>query len=46
MDHIHTIISDLPKVSISEHVETIKGKLAIKIFKSYPQLIQKPYLFV
>jgi integrase len=30
-------------VSVSELMGTLKGKLAIKLFKSYPQLKQKPY---
>ena len=42
-DHIHMIISIPPKVSISELMGTLKGKLAIKLFKSYPQLKQKLY---
>ena len=42
-DHIHMVISVPPKLSISDLMGTIKGKLAIKIFKSYPQLKQKPY---
>jgi len=42
-DHIHLIVSIPPKVSVSEFVGTIKGKLAIKLFKSYPQLKKKPY---
>jgi len=41
-DHIHMIISIPPKVSISELMCTLKGKLAIKLFKSYPQLKKKP----
>ena len=42
-DHIHLIVSVPPKVSISTLMGTIKGKLAIKLFKSYPQLKKKPY---
>jgi len=42
-DHIHLIVSIPPKVSVSEFVGTIKGKLAIKLFKSYPQLKKKTY---
>jgi putative transposase len=42
-DHIHMLISIPPKVSISELMGLLKGKLAIKLFKSYPQLKQKPY---
>ena len=33
-DHIHIVVSIPPKVSVSELMGTIKGKLAIKIFKS------------
>ena len=42
-DHIHLIVSVPPKVSISTLMGTIKGKSAIKLFKSYPQLKKKPY---
>ena len=42
-DHIHLIVSVPPKISISTLMGTLKGKTAIKIFKSYPQLRQKPY---
>ena len=40
-DHIHLVISIPPKVSVSEYIGTIKGKLAIKIFKTYPNLKKK-----
>lgn len=43
IDHIHIVCSIPPKVSVSEMLGTLKGKLAIKIFKSYPKLKQKPY---
>ena len=43
-DHIHMLVSIPPKVSVSELMGTLKGKLAIKLFKSYPQMKQKPYL--
>ena len=42
-DHAHLVISIPPKVSVSELMGTLKGKLAIKLFKSYPQLKKKPY---
>ena len=42
-DHVHLVVSIPPKVSVSELVGTLKGKLAIKLFKNYPQLTQKPY---
>jgi putative transposase len=43
IDHVHIVCSIPPKVSISELLGTLKGKLAIKIFKTYPKLKQKPY---
>ena len=43
IDHIHIVCSIPPKVSVSELMGVLKGKLAIKIFKSYPKLKQKPY---
>ena len=42
-DHIHLVVSIPPKVSISEMMGILKGKLAIKLFKSYPKMKQKPY---
>lgn len=42
-DHIHLLVSVPPKVSISNLMGTLKGKIAIKLFKSYPKLKQKPY---
>jgi len=42
-DHIHLIVSVPPKLSISKLMGILKGKTAIKIFKSYPQLKKKPY---
>lgn len=43
IDHIHLIVSIPPKLSISELMGILKGKTAIKIFKSYPKLKKKPY---
>ncbi len=42
-DHIHLVVSIPHKVSVSLLMATLKGKLAIKLFKSYPQLKKKPY---
>ena len=42
-DHIHLIASVPPKLSISNLMGILKGKTAIKLFKSYPRLKQKPY---
>ena len=43
IDHVHLVISIPPKISISTMMGILKGKLAIKIFKSYPRLRQRPY---
>lgn len=42
-DHVHLVCSIPPKVSVSQFMGLLKGKLAIKVFKSYPRLRQKPY---
>jgi putative transposase len=43
VDHIHVVVSIPPKVSVSAYMGTIKGKIAIKMFRSYPVLKKKPY---
>ncbi len=42
-DHVHAVVSMPPKLSISEVMGILKGKTAIKLFKSYPALKRKPY---
>ena len=42
-DHIHAVVTIPPKLSISELMGILKGKTAIKLFKSYPALKSKPY---
>lgn len=42
-DHVHMVMSVPPRISISELMGTIKGKTAIKIFKSYHALKKKTY---
>lgn len=42
-DHIHIVLEVPPKLSISQLMGILKGKTAIKIFKSYPELKRKPY---
>ena len=42
-DHIHLVLTIPPKVSISELMGILKGKLAIKLFKSYPKMKKNPY---
>ena len=43
-NHIHLVVSIPPKVSVSTLMGVLKGKLAIKMFKSYPKLKQKALL--
>ena len=43
VDHVHVVVSIPPKISVSTYLGTIKGKIAIKMFKSYPMLKKKPY---
>lgn len=42
-DHVHLVVSVPPKVSISNLMGMLKGKVAIKLFKSYPKLKVRPY---
>ena len=43
VDHIHMLVMVPPKVSISKLMGTVKGRSAIRIFKKFPYLRQKPY---
>ena len=43
MDHVHIVVSLEPKLSVSDYMGIIKGKLAIKIFQSFAGLKKKPY---
>jgi putative transposase len=43
VDHIHALFSIPPKISVSTFMGFLKGKLAIKVMKSYPRLRKKPY---
>jgi putative transposase len=42
-DHVHLITMVPPKVSISDLLGTLKGRTAIRVFKQFPNLKQKPY---
>ena len=42
-DHVHAVLSIPPKLSVSSFMGFLKGKLAIKVMKSYPRLRRKPY---
>lgn len=42
-DHAYLLCSISLKVSVSDYMGILKGKLAIKLFKTYPALMKKPY---
>jgi len=42
-DHIHLLVKIPPKVSISEFMGAVKGRTAIRVFKKFPYLKQRPY---
>ena len=42
-DHIHMVCSVPPKLSISDFMGVLRGKLAIKLFQTYPEMKKKPY---
>ena len=42
-DHIHVLASVPPKVSISQYLGTLKGRTAIRVFKQFPYLKERPY---
>ena len=42
-DHVHLLIYIPPKVSISEYMGVVKGRTAIRMFKKYPYLRERPY---
>ena len=41
--HVHLLVLVPPKVSISELMGTLKGRSAIRVFKQFPYLKEKPY---
>ena len=42
-DHVHLITMVPPKLSISDLMGRVKGQTAIKLFKQFRHLRQKPY---
>ena len=42
-DHIHLLVKIPPKVSISEFMGIVKGRTAIRVFKKFPYLKERPY---
>ena len=43
IDHIHLLVMIPPKISISNYVGSLKGRVAIRILNKYKKLRQKPY---
>jgi putative transposase len=42
-DHVHLVVEMPPRESVSDLMGLLKGKTAIKLFKSYQRLRKKPY---
>ena len=42
-DHVHIVVSVPPRLAISHVMGVLKGKTAIKLFKSFPSLKRRPY---
>jgi putative transposase len=42
-DHVHLIAMIVPEVSVSEYMGAVKGRTAIRVFKKFPNLREKPY---
>ena len=42
-DHIHLLVKIPPKVSVANFVGIVKGRTAIRVFKKFPNLKNKPY---
>jgi putative transposase len=40
-DHVHLLLSIPPKMAVSEVVGTIKGRVAIRMFKEIPEIRKK-----
>ena len=43
IDHVHMIVSIPPRLSVSDFMGILKGKTAIRMFKSHPNLKKKTY---
>lgn len=43
VDHVHLLVMIPPKVSISSYVGTLKGRTAIRVFRKFRHMKQKPY---
>ena len=43
IDHVHLIVGIPPKISVSEYVEMVKGRAAIRVFQRFKELKRKSY---
>jgi len=43
IDHVHLLVMIPPKVSVSEYVDKVKGRTAIRILNKHRKLRLKPY---
>ncbi len=43
IDHIHLLVMIPPKISISDYVGSVKGRVAIRILNKFKKLKQNPY---
>ena len=43
VDHVHLLVRIPPKVSVSQLMGVLKGRTAIRVFKQFPDLKQRPY---
>jgi putative transposase len=43
IDHVHTVVSIPPRLSVSDFMGILKVKIARRIFKNHPNLKKKPY---
>lgn len=42
-DHVHLLVMVPPKISISQLVGTVKGKVALQVFEKFPDLRTRRY---
>ena len=43
IDHVHLLVMIPPKISISDYVGSVKGRVAIRILNKFKKLKQNPY---
>jgi putative transposase len=43
IDHVHLITMMPPKISVSDYMGLLKGRTAIRVFKKFRQLKERPY---